>query len=144
MDEKFKKSFSEVYEILKIMPDSILNKIPTKLQNIIENERDKNYKVVIKEPLEIENFQYETIVFLGMLYRDFLCSEDEKKKLKEKDIELEKRYNQELSEIYNIDDLFNRRKKENFTENENKNLPIKAEEKKWFQKLFNLVKGIFR
>ena len=140
MDEKF----SEVYEILKIMPDSILNKIPTKLQNIIENERDKNYKVVIKEPLEIENFQYETIVFLGMLYRDFLCSEDEKKKLKEKDIELEKRYNQELSEIYNIDDLFNRRKKENFTENENKNLPIKAEEKKWFQKLFNLVKGIFR
>ena len=144
MDEKFKKSFSEVYEILKIMPDSILNKIPTKLQNIIENERDKNYKVVIKEPLEIENFQYETIVFLGMLYRDFLCNEDEKKELKENDIELAKKYDQELSEKYNTDNLFNRRKKENFTENENKNLPIKAEEKKWFQKLFNLVKGIFK
>ena len=144
MDEKFKRAFSEVYEILKIMPDSILNKIPTKLQNIIENERDKNYKVVIKEPLEIENFQYETIVFLGMLYRDFLCNEDEKKELKENDIELAKKYDQELSEKYNTDNLFNRRKKENFTENENKNLPIKAEEKKWFQKLFNLVKGIFK
>ena len=95
MDEKFKRAFSEVYEILKIMPDSILNKIPTKLQNIIENERDKNYKVVIKEPLEIENFQYETIVFLGMLYRDFLCNEDEKKELKENDIELAKKYDQE-------------------------------------------------
>ena len=90
MDEKYKRSFSEVYEILKIMPDSVLNKIPQKLKDIIENERDKNYKVIIKEPLKIEDFQYETIVFLGMLYRDFLCSEDEKKKLKEKDAELEK------------------------------------------------------
>ena len=72
MDEKYKKSLSEVYEILKLMPESILNKIPQKLKDIIRNERDREYKIIVKEPLNIENFQYETIVLLVMIYRDFL------------------------------------------------------------------------
>ncbi len=71
MDEKYKKSLSEVYEILKLMPNTIKNKIPKKMRKIIENERDKNYKIIVNTPLNKEDFQYETIVFLGMLYRDF-------------------------------------------------------------------------
>jgi hypothetical protein len=142
MDEKYKRSFSEVYEILKLMPDGIVSKVPKKLKDIIETERDKNYNVIIKEPLNTEDFQYETIVFLGMIYRDFLCNDDERNNLKEKDAELIKKYEEELRKKYNTDDLFNNRKK---VKKENTDsLPIKVEEKKWFQKLFDFVKGIFR
>ncbi len=143
MDEKYKKSLSEVYEILKLMPESILNKIPQKLKDIIRNERDREYKIIVKEPLNIENFQYETIVLLGMIYRDFLCNDNEKIILQQKETELANQYDEEIKKRYNIDDVFNSRKTINKENSES--LPIKAEEeKKWFNKIFDLVKGIFK
>lgn len=143
MDEKYKKSFSEVYEILKLMPESILDKIPQKLKDIIKNERDSEYKIIVKEPLNIEDFQYETIVLLGMIYRDFLCDENEKNILKQKEIDLANQYDEEIRKMYNTDDLFNRRKKANIEKSES--LPIKVEEdRKWFKKIFELVKGVFK
>ena len=143
MDEKYKKSLSEVYEILKLMPESILNKIPQKLKDIIKNERDIEYKIIVKEPLIIEDFQYETIVLLGMIYRDFLCDENEKNILKQREIDLANQYDEEIRKMYNPDDLFNRRKKANIGKSES--LPIKVEEdRKWFKKIFELVKGVFK
>lgn len=112
MEEKYKMALSEVYELFKIMPEEILNKIPKKLMIIIEKERNKNYKKTIKLPLNIEDFQYETIVFLGLIYRDFLCSEEEKKKLKKQDEELLKEYNNELNKKYNPDNIFKKRNTE--------------------------------
>lgn len=143
MDEKYKKSLSEVYEILKLMPESILNKIPQKLKDIIKNERDIEYKIIVKEPLNIEDFQYETIVLLGMIYRDFLCDENEKNILKQREIDLANQYDEEIRKMYNPDNLFNRRKKANIGKSES--LPIKVEEdRKWFKKIFELVKGVFK
>lgn len=143
MDEKYKKSLSEVYEILKLMPESILNKIPQKLKDIIKNERDIEYKIIVKEPLNIEDFQYETIVLLGMIYRDFLCDENEKNILKQRERDLANQYDEEIRKMYNPDDLFNRRKKANIGKSES--LPIKVEEdRKWFKKIFELVKGVFK
>ena len=143
MDEKYKKSLSEVYGILKLMPESILNKIPQKLKDIIKNERDIEYKIIVKEPLNIEDFQYETIVLLGMIYRDFLCDENEKNILKQREIDLANQYDEEIRKMYNPDDLFNRRKKANIGKSES--LPIKVEEdRKWFKKIFELVKGVFK
>ena len=143
MDEKYKKSLSEVYEILKLMPESILNKIPQKLKDIIKNERDIEYTIIVKEPLNIEDFQYETIVLLGMIYRDFLCDENEKNILKQREIDLANQYDEEIRKMYNPDDLFNRRKKANIGKSES--LPIKVEEdRKWFKKIFELVKGVFK
>ena len=145
MDEKYKKSFSEVYEILKLMPNTILDKIPQKFKNIIENERDKNYKIIIKEPLNADDFQYETIVLLGMIYRDFLCKEDEKIILQHKELQLEKEYEIELKNKFKTADLFNKRKETIKCDAENKtSLLIKEEDKKWYHKLFNLIKGIFK
>lgn len=112
MEEKYKMALSEVYELFKIMPEEILNKIPKKLMIIIEKERNENYKKTIKLPLNIEDFQYETIVFLGLIYRDFLCSEEEKKKLKKQDEELLKEYNNELNKKYNPDNIFKKRNTE--------------------------------
>ena len=79
------EAFSEVYEIFKLMPQELLNKIPKKFYEIIKEERDKEYLPNIKEPIENQKLKDETIILLGLIYRDFLCSQDEKKRLQEKD-----------------------------------------------------------
>ena len=93
----------------------------------------------------------ETIIILGLIYRDFLCSPDERKRLQEKDArelqEVEKAIEEEIREKYNPDDIFKKRNQNNIEESNNKEentSMIVIQEEKWYQKIFNLIKGLFR
>ena len=144
------EAFSEIYEIFKIMPQELLDKIPNKFYEMIEEERDKNYIPDIKEPLENEKLKDETIVILGLIYRDFLCSTNERKRLQAKDAkelqEVQEQIENEIREKYNPDDIFKNGNKniDNIPEKqiEEKNM-IVFQEEKWYKKIFNLIKNLF-
>ena len=85
MKPEYKEAFEEIFEIFNLMPKELLNKVPIKFYEMIKEERDTNYFPNIQEPLEKQKLKNETIIILGLIYRDFLCSPDEKKRLKKKD-----------------------------------------------------------
>ena len=142
MKQEYREAFSEVYEIFKLMPQTLLNKIPNKFLEMIENEKDTNYVPNIKEPIENQKLKDETIIILGLIYRDFLCSSEERKILQEKDaIELqkaEKAIQEELKDKYDIDRMFKDKNKERET------AIMVVTEKKWYEKIFELIKNIFK
>lgn len=150
MKQEYKKAFSEVNGIIKIMPIELVKKIPNKFKEMIEEERDKEYNPKIQEPLEKQSLKNETIIILGLIYRDFLCSPDEKRRLQEKDAkELQEvqRTIEEIRKKYNPDDIF-KNKRQNIIEEiqsteENTSI-IVVKEEKWYKKIFNLVKGLFK
>ena len=78
MEKIYQEAFAEVDEILKIMPIDLLSKIPAQFRQIISENKADNYKVEIKEPLEEENLKKETVIILGLIYRDFLASPEER------------------------------------------------------------------
>ena len=130
------------------MPDELTNKIPSKFKEMLEDERDKEYNPNIQEPLEKQKLKNETIIILGLIYRDFLCPTDEKRRLQEKDArelqKVQKAIEEEIREKYNPDDIFkNKREIKDEEITEEKSLTVVKEEK-WYQKIFNLIKGIFR
>ena len=148
MKKEYKEAFSEVNEIIKMMPDELVNKIPNKFKIILEEERDKEYNPNIQEPLEKQRLKNETIIILGLIYRDFLCSPDEKRKLQEKDArelkEVQKALEEELREKYNPDDIFkSKREVKNEVQSEEKSLTVVKEEK-WYKRIFNLIKNLFK
>ena len=150
MKQEYKEAFTEVNEIIKMMPIELVNKIPSKFREMIVEEKYKNYIPDIKEPIEKCKLKNETIIILGLIYRDFLCSPDERKKLQEKDArelqEVEKAIEEEIREKYNPDDIFKNRNKIVLQEEqppEETRMTIVLEEK-WYQKIFNLIKGLFR
>lgn len=85
MDKEYRQAFAEIYEILGLMPKELTNKIPNKFYEIITQERDKSYNPVIKEPIENQELKKETLVILGLIYRDFICDEKEREELKKQD-----------------------------------------------------------
>ena len=93
-----------------MMPDELVNKIPSKFREMLEDERDKEYNPNIQEPLEKCKLKNETIIILGLIYRDFLCSPDEKRRLQEKDArelqEVQRTIEEEIRKKYNPDDIF--------------------------------------
>lgn len=150
MKQEYKEAFTEVNEIIKMMPDELTNKIPSKFKEMIEDERDKQYNPNIQEPLEKQKLKNETIIILGLIYRDFLCSPEEKRRLQEKDArelqEVQKVIEEEIREKYNPDDIFKKRNQNNIEESNNKeenNSMVVVREEKWYQKIFNLIKKLF-
>ena len=151
MKQEYKEAFTEVNEIIKMMPDELVNKIPSKFLEMIEEERDTQYNPNIREPLEKCKFKNETIIILGLIYRDFLCTPEERKRLQEKDArelqEIQKAIEDEIRQKYNPDDIF-KRKNQNIVEdaqpNEENTSMIMMQEDRWYKKIFNIIKNLFK
>lgn len=149
MKPEYREAFEEIYEIFGLMPMELLNKIPTKFYEMIKEERNINYSPNIQEPLEKQKLKNETIIILGLIYRDFLCSPDEKKRLQEKDAkelqEAEKELEEQIREKYNPDDIFKNRNRVVPQEEQpsGETRITLVQEEKWYQKIFNLIKNLF-
>ena len=142
------EAFTEVNEIIKLMPEELVSKIPNKFREMISEERDMQYKVDIKEPLEKCKLKNETIIILGLIYRDFLCSQDERKKLQEKDArelqEVQQEIENEIRSKYNPDDIFKKKKEDKVEYKTGEETAIAVvQEEKWYKKIFNIIKGLF-
>lgn len=150
LKQEYSQAFTEVYEIFKLMPRELLDKIPNKFIELIEEERDTQYNPNIREPIENQNLKDETVVILSLIYRDFLCEGEKKRKLQEKDareIQLfQEKFEKELREKYNPDDIFKNRnnKKIEYEPPVEENKMITIQEEKWYQKIFNIVKRLFK
>lgn len=142
MKRTYEEAFVEVDEILKMMPVELLCKIPIKFRQVISENKSKDYKVQIKEPLEEEKLKEETVVILGLIYRDFLASPEEREELQLKDAEELKRIEEEMQQQYDIENVFKKRK--NFSQEESSTDLIVYKEQGFLKKLLDLIKGMFK
>ena len=149
MNEMYKDAFSEVDAILELMPEKLLDKIPKRFRQIIKNEKSTDYKPKIKEPIEEIELKEETLIILALIYRDFLCDNEEKEKIKLRDAKIIKELEEEIRNKYSPDDIFKKQKNSN-TENAIENTKINKEvqltiiEEKWYKKIYKIIKNIFK
>ena len=152
MKQEYKMAFSEVDEIIKMMPDELVRKIPKGFKELVAEEKDESYIPNIHEPLEKNKLKNETIIILGLIYRDFLCPKEERIVLQKKDAEelqrVQNELNKELKEKYSMDNLFNKNVTENVkeedTNNTNEVAMVEFKEEKWYQKVFAFFRNIFK
>lgn len=140
-------AYAEINQILNLLDDKYVNKIPIKVREFFETEKNKEYKpnISIDKPLYEQNIQRETISLLTLLQISYWCeSQEEKeeilKELAENDVIKEK----ELREKYNTDNIF--KKKENNIEDiqkEAKSL-IAYKEPNIIRKILDKIKKLFK
>lgn len=149
--EIYLKAFVELNEIINHLNTNLKNKIPKKTLEAIKNSGDKNYqfKYDNTQRLSKQKLLPETISLLSIIYSDYLCSEEEKKKWDEYDkFELQK-----LEEIkqqkYNTNNLFQQQR--NVTSNvniadlnNNKLQVISSEKQSFWSKIKRFIMKIFR
>ena len=148
------QAFSEVYDVINHMSEKMQEKIPKRFMNLIKDNRDLEYTFNIDYTIDIKNqLLKESKVILSLIYRDYLCSKEKREELLTLDLEKIRREEKILQEKYKID--FESRKKEKVkNEEENKenekekkkeeNLPIEVEKEKWYTKILNFIKNIFK
>lgn len=143
MKEIYMDAFSEVNAILNIMPSNLFNKIPLKFRQMINEYKNNSYNPRIEEPVENYELKDETKIILSLIYRDFLCSDEEKEQLKARDAQKLKEEEEQLREKYNPDNIFNNRKTDTI---ETVTEPVAMVEYKepFFTRIINKIKNIFR
>ena len=154
MEEATKETqmaLSEVYDILKHTDRNLINKISRKFIQYIFDNRDINYIPNIDYSRDIysQNLKYETVVILSIIYRDYLCSPEEKNAIVQKDkVEIEK-IKQEETKKYNID-VFEKVQQQNnnniesidISKQENASLVVYKES--LIKRIFNKIKSWFK
>ena len=146
MKREYEGAFVEVDEILKLMPIELLSKIPVQFRNVITENKATDYKADIKEPIEEQKLKKETTIILGLIYRDFLASPEEKERLQLKDAEELRKVEEELQKQYDINEVFEKRKAQiNKEENNTETTDLMLyEEPSFLKKIFSLIKGLFK
>ena len=140
-------AYSEVCTILNMLEDEYKERVPKNVMDFFEEERDKEYNPIIDVniPLEKQNLKRKTLVLLAILNLNYWCdSEEEKQEILDsfaKNEELKRLKEKELTENYNINNLFN--KIEN-TENKAEVSLIEYKEQNFIQKIISKIKSLFR
>ena len=84
---------------------------------------------------------------MGLIYRDFLCDENERRKLQEKDAkelaEVEQEIEKEMRQKYNPDEIFKRKSHTRDVKGQEIETHMILKEEKWYKKIVNIIKRIF-
>lgn len=76
------KVFTELDYIIRNMSESMQNKIPKDLRQLIEKRIDNEYKVSIDTSKTISQQRYSKVTraIFSLIYSEYIANEDEKKK----------------------------------------------------------------
>lgn len=147
--KEFAEASTEINEILKYLPEDYVYKIPVKLKDFFKKVEDKEYVTNIDQnnSLDEQDIKPKTKTLLTILYREYWCNEEEKAELDKILMENDKKYEAELREKYNPDNIFKNKyvteiSEEEILENTNK-LPVEIKES-LFKKVINFFKRIFK
>lgn len=108
MEETKLQTFSEIYCLLKFFPESYIEKLPKKLLNLIKQSSNSKYYIEIDnaKPLEEQNISEETKNILIVLKYNYWADEAEKRNIIEQLNRNENKYQENLREKYNSNNLF--------------------------------------
>ena len=106
--EIYLKAFVELNEIINHLNTNLKNKIPKKTLEAIKNSGDKNYQLKYDntQSLSKQKLLPETISLLSIIYSDYLCLEEEKKKWDEYDKFTLQKQEELKQKKYNVNNLF--------------------------------------
>lgn len=139
----YMKAYVEILEIIKKI--DVEHKVPSKLIDFFEKNKDLNYEFKLKN-MDLKNqVLRETVIILAVLEQKYWANDNERKVLNKILEENEKKHQKEIREKYNSDKIFENSQKNIIKNDINKNTKTSLYEvkesifvkiKKWFKNLF--------
>lgn len=142
MESRYKQALSEVWEILSYSEKIIIEKIPEEFMNFIIENKDNEYKSQIdfwSENWE-DSLKSETQAIIDLIYRDYICSPEKRKKLIAEEIQEEIQREEKIRQDYKYDDMFKNKKTNILNEINNDTDLTQREKQTWYKKILEIFK----
>mgnify|MGYP005764934891 len=142
--KEFAEAATEINKILSYLPTEYVKKIPIKLRKFFEDVESKEYIPNIDpyKQLDKQDLKPKTQTLLTIIYRNYWCTEQERAELDKILIKNDKKYEKELREKYNPDDIF-KNKQKILTTIQDTNLSIEIRKENFIIRLINYIKELF-
>ncbi len=153
--KEFIEGAKELNAILEYAPNEYVEKIPKKLREFFKEIESKEYEPKIDPNLELDKQELlpKTKDLITVIYRNYWCTKEEREELDKILIENDRKYEKELREKYNPDDIFKNRNvggaafddtqyQENITKGINE-LPVEIKES-LFRRVVKFLKNVFK
>lgn len=150
MNAEYSLAMSEVLCIINQSDDNYKNKIPQSFISFLKENADSTYNpdFNVNIPIQELDLRKETKGLLALIYRSYICNEEEKveydKILKQNDEKMQK----QLSEKYDVYKVFEKRQNYSSEEKEKiDNKPkamVQYKKKNIFIKIINKIKNFLR
>ena len=150
MEELSAEVATEVIEVLYNSDSSIICKIPYRIIEVLqEKTQECNKKISFKENVELkdQDISEEGKAILSILYRDYICSEEEKIEVNKIFENNQKQYDEIQREKYNPDKIFQKQDNKisvDINAEEDEKALIETQKNKWYIVLFEKIKSIFK
>ena len=144
---EYSEAASEVLAILDNTEVQDVNKIPKKFIKFLKDNCSKIYKPEFDKTKSISELELKpkTHALLGLIYLKYWADGEGKEKFNKKIKANEEKYQKELREKYNTDNLFKTKETVIKQENVQEEVQLPAIQNKTFiQKIIEKIKGIFR
>ena len=146
MNVQTQEIYSEVYSILNLLGESYIKKLPVSLFNMIKEEKRQDYnpKYDSKINLEQQNIKRETLSMIALFHLNYWCNSDEEKnELKTLFKNNEEKYQAEIREKYNPDNLFKKRSLQQEESTITNEVAMVEYKEPLFKRIINKIKRIF-
>lgn len=139
-NEEYARSYTEILEIFKYIPENLIKKIPESMIKRFYQNMDKNHVFLydIKKNFEEQKISHLTTIIFANLYINYWASEKDKNRINEYDKKILIEKEQEKLTKYNPNEIFNRRNEINNKTKEEKSL-IEIENKSFFRKIIDKI-----
>lgn len=139
---EYANAYSEVLEILNHIPKSDYDKIPNNMIEVFTRNNNKEYEFNydVSKTLNEQNVSKIAKTIIAILFRDYWATPTQREKIIAKEKYDIAKLEQEKREIYNPDDIF-KKKEKNQEENivsQNTSL-IEYKESNFFERLLNKI-----
>ena len=138
-------AYSEVDEILSLMEEEYVNKIPSKVLEFIKREKLDDYSPNIKAdiPLTEQNLKRDTMIMLAVLNLNYWCESEEEKQEFLDELAKNEKEREALEEKYNPDNIFKNKINNEDTIKQNI-LPVEYKKENIFKKILNKISSFFK
>ncbi len=139
-----RQAYTEMDNFIELLDEYNRNKVPKKLREYFKKEKDNTYAKTINPniPIKEQNLKEETLALIAMLNLQYWCEdEEEKRRLKKIYSDNEIKYQQQLREKYNPDDVFRIKSKEVELSNPNNEMSIIEYKESILKRIISKIKS---
>ena len=144
--DKVSCAYKEIYEILKIFPKELVDRIPKYKLDYIKQNMNESYEYnITKETFDGKTMLDETAAILAILFRDYWATEKQKIKIINYHNTQREKMANEIKEKYDPENVFKRRNIEQEKVKKTKEkLAVVEYKDSIFKKFLSKIKALFR
>ena len=140
------KAYTEVNCLLEYLPQSYIDKLPKKLIELIQNQSNEQYNINIdtnKSLLE-QNFSKKAKDLIAVIKYNYWSTDEEKQQLQQIFYDNENKYQKELSEKYDLDNIFKKKESKMEMPQIENNVQMVVYKENIFIRIFNKLKNLIK